>query len=181
MVITASINDDEATVSAAPKRPKWSDVYDGYPKSASGLSDQPAREVFIYLLGEDYYEKNKSIFTDACAARISIALLKAGVNLKGQFNVLSGDLKGKQFITSSIEMRKWLTENWGEPEEEIKDPEGLSDVQSVIKDKKGIYAMVPRAGEFSRAVGHMTLWTGNGVIGSDYADSARCVYFWELK
>ncbi|MGB4847910.1 MAG: T6SS effector amidase Tae4 family protein [Saprospiraceae bacterium] len=163
------------------KRPNWVDVYRGYPKNNSETDDLPAELVFKEILGENY---DKSTFTNACATRVSLGLLDGGMDVKREFNIQKGKFKGKGFIASAKNLQVWLSKTtvWNSPDEFIKGPSTLSDVQNRINGRNGVYTII---GGFGGGVtGHATLWVGSkkDVIGGhNYVDYGGDIYFWELK
>ena len=54
-------------------RPKWIDVFEGYPKNMSGTDDLSTTEVFERVRGEEY---DRKIFTNACATRVSFSVVE---------------------------------------------------------------------------------------------------------
>jgi hypothetical protein len=72
-----------ATCTIVANRPKWSDVYRGYPKS--GGDDLPAPSVFSSVLAARDYDP--AIFSNACATRISLGLLEGGMVVKRSFTI----------------------------------------------------------------------------------------------
>lgn len=163
------------------KRPKWSDVYAGYPKNAMGTDDLPAPEVFRSIFGTDY---DKNTFGNACATRLSLGLLNGGINFgrSKEYNIQMGQLKGKGVLTSAVNMINWLKKNFGKPDVVIENPKQLNDIALKIGDRKGIYAMLPRDSKDFGASGHVTLWHKGDAIGKhNYFESAKVIYFWELK
>lgn len=183
MAIVAQSGNVTAT-SLTVKRPKWDDVYAGYPKNESGTDDRNTEEVFISILGEDVYNKHKNIFTNACATRVSLGLLNSGMSVKPEFRIYKGIHKGKMFTASAINLKDWLSKesNWGSADIFIKSPTSLSQVQSKIGKKDGVYFII---GGFGGSVsGHATLWIGaiqNVIGGHHYIGGVGDVYFWELK
>jgi len=165
------------------KRPIWDDVYNGYPKIDAGTvyeNDLPASEVFKSIFGDSY---NRSIYTNACATRVSIALLKAGVTIDEGIKVTHGDLKGKRVILGAAALKDWLMKKWGKADYWISRPQSLFDLQTNFNDKRGIYIMIPYLPRDFGATGHCTLWKGENTIGGHhYAGSyAYAAYVWELK
>lgn len=166
---------------ASQVRPKWKLVYDGYPKNESGTDDKDADTVFKEILGNNY---DKSIFTNACATRVSLGLLNGGVNVRKDFLIQKGNYKGKGFIASAINLKNWLNQSsiWGSPDETFTGPADITDVRSKIDSRNGVYTII---GGFGEGVsGHATLWVGaeNDVIGDhNYISYGGDIYFWELK
>lgn len=172
----------------AIKRPKWKDVYAGYPKNLAGDDDMDAPSVFRSVLGDKYYIKHQSIFSNACATRVSLGLLEGGMAMKREFNIINPTHKhkGKGFTASAINLKNWLSRNdvFGKADEEITGPTDISKIAKKINNRNGIYIIIPKKGYFVTASGHATLWVGanNDVIGGhNYGDGAGTIYFWELK
>lgn len=171
---------EESSHLLAQTRPSWDKVYEGYPKNEAGDDDLDADSVFKSILGDDY---DRLIFTNACATRVSLGLLNGGVNVKKDFLIQKGKFKGKGFIASAINLKKWLemVDVWGQPDEKIVGPADLTDVQNTIGAKNGVYTII---GGFGAGVsGHATLWVGanKNVIGEhNYISLGGDIYFWEL-
>ena len=137
-------------------RPKWIDVYKHYPKINAGTlneNDEPAVSVFKRIFGEDY---DRRIFVNACATRVSIALLGANIKVKGDFVILKGEYKGRRIITSAIKLLKWLSSDsvFGKADIIINSPSCFNDVYSKLKEKKGIYIL--ESNNYRWAIGHAT-------------------------
>ncbi len=86
-------------------RPKWEDIFRGYPKRKKNEEDEKygdkeyKDEDPYKVLGFLFYDRPGGI-GDACAARLSIALLNAGINID-----INGDKNIKEF-RSTIEEEK---------------------------------------------------------------------------
>ncbi|MBN6076391.1 hypothetical protein HYE59_02265 [Aggregatibacter actinomycetemcomitans] len=164
-------------------RPSWNKVYEGYPKVERNgmIDDLDAHSVFTSIFGKDY---DSSTFGNACATRLSLGLLNAGVKIRGEYPILQGPFKGKSVIVSAANMVKWLNNNFGKPEETIPSPKEYRNIVDRIGNRKGIYAMKPNSPRDFRASGHVTLWVNGNVIGGEghsYYKAAFEIYFWELK
>lgn len=189
-----------------PRRPRWKDVYDGYPLTNEGTSyedDLGAEEVITYLFGT-YNNEN------ACAARLSIALLISGVGIGGDNTVIitekiygkdvtktetidykkithSGDsLEGKNVILGAEKMRCWLWKKWVKANRIVYNPKSLTDAQREFNGENGVYIMRPKVPKIFEATGHCTLWTGENVIGGSkdkhyINENTFAVYLWILK
>ncbi len=93
-------------------RPKWEDIFRGYPKKKKNendggegdkeYTDEVPSIVLYFLFGEDYK------IPDACAARLSIALLSSGININ-----IYGDnkitIKEKDVITTETIVLEKIT------------------------------------------------------------------------
>jgi len=178
-----------------PRRPKWEDVYGGYPKITRDGSetDMYTDDVFKYILGSNY---DKKVFNNGGAARVSVSLIEAGMDLKKDFLVQdgsefkkklarkNGDNEKKRigFIASAKNLQEWLSSVWGKADVEIKGKTTIEAVQSAINGRNGVYIIL--GGFDSGASGATTLWLGssNDALGGlNYVYKGGTVYFWELK
>jgi RHS repeat-associated protein len=185
--------------------PTWNEVYTNWPKEQENgeMKDLPNDEIFSSLFGSQFNPNNDiatftdgstSRFNNACATRLSISLIKSGENLKSDFYIQCGDLKGNGIIVSAVEMKNWLLTaypdanykkfNIGDGFNGTVTPEMM---RNSLNGKTGIYIMIAKDCKYFGATGHCALWTGNQVMNhgdgsrGDYAESASEVYFWELK
>lgn len=162
-------------------RPSWAAVYEGYPKINAGTpseNDQPAYEVFESIFGEGY---DNSLFSNACATRVSIALNHAKVPVKADFKIQIGNYKGKGIITSAAKLKNWLSlpEVLGKADIIIKNPQSFDELSSVLGAKKGLYIL--ESDNYNWATGHATLWYDGHALGNhDYYSHAKEIHFWEL-
>jgi hypothetical protein len=180
-------------------RPKWIDVYTGYPKKEDGINNLPAEDVFAKVFGDLYHKDDKSLHTkdgnvtlmeNACATRVSLGLLKGGVDIKNPDfyiqNKVEKSIYGKPIIVRASKLKTFLTEEWGEADKIIASSSTIEEVANEINsegEKNGVYIVL--GGDFSPEVtGHATLWVGaeRNVIGGDnYAEDGGTIYFWELE
>lgn len=177
----------QAGTSITVKRPSWSKVYDGYPKTAGGVAvedDLPADTVFTSVFGAGY---NKATYSNACGTRVSLALLAGGMKNVGYrkditIKVTSHTYYGRVIEPGAARLKEFLQKKWGDPEE-VKAPVTFDKVDKKLQGRTGIYIMIPKKPSVFGASGHATLWTGARVIGDhDYiSDNTHAVYFWELK
>lgn len=172
------------SASTVIRRPKWDDVYRGYPKNASGTDDLPAPDVFKEILGENY---DTSIFNNACATRVSLGLIGGNMSVRKDFMIQTGVNKGKGFITSARGLKQWLEKDsvWGSADVNVAGQSDINSVADRINDngvKNGVYIIL---GGFGGGIsGHATLWIGNNrdvIGGHNYVDYGGDIYFWELK
>ncbi|MDO4908182.1 T6SS effector amidase Tae4 family protein [Neisseria sp.] len=141
--------------------------------------DLPASQVFASVFGSGY---DTNTFSNACATRLSLGLLNAGIQPRKEFPVKEGRFKGKSVTTSAVNMVNWLRSNFGTPDITVENPITKTAISAKIGNRKGIYAMLPKSTTEFNASGHVTLWHNNSAIGNnDFAAYARVVYFWELK
>ncbi|TWP28359.1 hypothetical protein ETU09_06075 [Apibacter muscae] len=182
-----------------PIRPKWSDVYKNYPKK-SATEDMFGPDVYKSMYGDDYdlnthLLDNKYELYNACAAKVSIALVLSGVELKKisgigvDFYARQGPMKNKGFISTASKMKLWLEKTWGGPYCQWKTSEtcpnySIGEFGLTVENRKGIYVMLAKNPTEFGAGGHVTLWIGGNqkVFGGNHYDkSAKAMYFWELK
>ncbi len=187
-------------------RPKWKDVYAGYPKNADGTDDRNNVQVFIEVFGDKYDSENYVIkgtttpLYNACATRVSLGLLNGGFQIKNVgFQVQQGPFRGKNIITSANGLKDYLLRSplFGNPDVLIQTSHSkdkyfglkgkvtLDNLQREIGYKNGIYIVIPypECPGWSRISGHASLWVGqNGSVigGHNYAHIIGEMYFWEL-
>jgi len=176
--ITAYVGNTCKTVELG--RPRWEDVYAGYllERNETGKEkDISADTVFKTVLGENY---DKAVFKNACATRVSFALIKAKMELRKDFIVQVGCDAGKGFIASVKKLQEWLTTVWGIADKVIENKSSLKDVAEIINGRNGVYIIL----NGNAKKDHATLWIGadnNAVGGNHYIGEGCIVYFWELK
>jgi len=192
--ITAECSGVKASL--LPRRPRWEDVYGGYPKIKKDGSeaDMYMDDVFKYILGNNYDHK---LFNNGGAARVSIGLIEAGMEVRKDFLVQDGSEFKKKliqknkdnekkrigFIASAKNLQEWLVSVWGKADVEMKcESDDVNKVKAAIKGRNGVYIIL---GYFdSGASGATTLWIGseNDALGGlNYIRKGRTVYFWELR
>jgi hypothetical protein len=201
---------NEALVTIDRPRPRWIDVFDGYPcyEENGVLRDVSPSDVFKFILGDNYRGRYPNL-NHACATRVSLGLINAGVNVPTEFQIQRGVFKGKGFITSAINLMKELPNMLGERRDRGNIPTNYEqnernekllkadiiivpqqnssinfDITNKIGDKKGIYIFKLPPGQV--ATGHATLWLKgpNGriePIGGTFGETAVTINFWELK
>jgi len=173
------------------RRPiKWENVYNGYPKNSDG-NDLPSNEVFK-LVRYDY--KNIPEFGygngNACAIRVSIALIRAGMKVEKEYEINSEeeDLKSKNregFIAKAEKLKDWLSkpEIWGDPDVTVSENDLVEgkDNFDVVREKintrdgvyaarYGIYIITGGFYEDPGVTGHATLWVGEDTIKNSRGD-----------
>ncbi len=176
--------DENTTSTIITSRPKWVKVYEGYPKNDAGTDNKSADLVFKSILGDNY---DRGIFSNACATRVSLGLLNGCMTVKKDFIIQQGEFKGKGFVASAANLKKWLSEIWSKgdekgADEKIEGPSDIIDVKNIIGERNGVYVIL---GGFGGGVsGHATLWIGANkdvVGGHNYVSYGGTIYFWELK
>ncbi|MDO4895997.1 MAG: T6SS effector amidase Tae4 family protein [Moraxella sp.] len=177
----------KATALQLKKRPSWAKVYAGYPKRVSRdfliPQDLESNQVFELIFGKNY---NKTKFTNACATRVSLGLLNAGLTISPRAFLIQDKShphagKGIETIASTLRDPLVKPHYWGEPDVIICNANNLAKVANIIGNRNGVYFI---SGNFSGVSGHATLWLGayRNVIGSNnYITTGRTVSFWELS
>jgi hypothetical protein len=172
-----------ATVS--PTRPRWDDVYEKYPSLNKGTAeevDERSDIVFERVLDDGYGNRNPGVFINACATRVSVALVECGMKMKQEFLIQKGTYKGEGFTVNARSLCNWLSRPnvWDYADEIICGKMTFEDVVKRINGRNGIYIIL----DSSAKKNHATLWIGanNNVIGKKhYIENGCTVYFWELK
>lgn len=194
--ITASSGSASSTIYIS--RPKWDDVYRNYPKNASGNNDMFGPDFYKILFGKRYDLKTnlldgKTSLYNGCAAKVSTALTLANfpiVKTNGigrDFIATEGNMKDKGFISTASKMKRWLDAIWkNDGDFHVDNPSSIEELKALVGTKKGIYLMIASDPKVFEASGHVTLWTGKPgeqyvFGGHHYEESAKAMYFWELK
>lgn len=120
----------------------------------------------------DLYEKTKNTsqpegFSNTCALRISHTLNENNHFLPSKPYVASSSSKKKWYIFRVLQLEKYLTKNYGEPDIVVK-KEGSKEIfDTKFIGHKGIIIFDTR-GTWSDATGHATLWNGKKRLGGNY-------------
>jgi len=190
IVAEHEISGNVAEVKIVRPRPWWKDVFDGYPKaklaSTNCCGSQNAEDVFESVFGPKY---DKTVFANACATRVSIALLKAGITIpkkpykyeegsKGEIlgvhEVISTELKLPEHcyvLTGARYMGQWLEYIWGSADVLINTNDlykSFGGIKTTMKEagkikignRNGVYIIVLPP-EQGSVTGHATLWDGD--------------------
>jgi hypothetical protein len=154
-------------------KPPFAVLMERYPKSE-------IREVLYRQIGWSDVVDHPA-FQDACAIRMSLALLAAGVPLGGA-NMKAGPLKGRWIETGQGRLSQTLKRLWGQPDvykSETAANEGIGSRRGVVSFFRIRTLGIPTNG------GHIDLVhpAGNGFrrcARSCFFDSAE-VWFWPLR
>lgn len=156
--------------------PQWNLLLQNFP-------NKPAGEVFTEIGGKVKLNYDIGVFNNACATRISKALNFSGEKHKIPFFKTQG-LNGNDIVQVSSGGKK----NWyiyrvkilkQYLSERYRQPKSISptNYKRELSGKKGIIMFVVTG--WSDATGHADLWDGKKVVGSDYAEKANQIFFWE--
>lgn len=178
----------KATATQLAKRPSWTKVFEGHPKSGTFLpnglpEDLETEKVFTAVFGSGY---DKTIFGNACATRVSLGLLQANVTISPKaFNITNTKHRfhSKGIETSARKLQETLTKMWGQADVIVTNVTTYQQVGDKIGSRNGVYFIIGGFG--GRVSGHATLWVGGykNVIGANHYTQnkvGRTVYFWEL-
>lgn len=143
--------------------PSWEQLYNSYPHQLH--QDLPSPQVYSLVGGNVYslYLSNPAKYNNACALRVSRALLYSGVTIpnKPGYTFKGGD--NKYYFLSSAHLNTFMTKTFGTGT--IISPNSFnsnySNFRTVLGTQKAIYIMRPNyPGQFG-AMGHATLYDGN--------------------
>jgi Type VI secretion system (T6SS), amidase effector protein 4 len=131
------------------------------------------RDDLFYELGWDDLINNDA-YHNTCSVRISLALIKVGIPIKGRIRIKAGPYKGKMIEPGLLKLARMLAtkEYFGKPEKFTSEDAGFG-----IYKRKGIVAFIGIPGY--EGGGHMDLISGS-VCGSDCYWDAKEIWFWEL-
>ncbi len=141
-------------------------------------------ELFREIGWEEYLDNIN--FHNTCAIRLSLALIKAGVQIQGRLPIKKGPYQGKMIETGQALLSRTLSRRavFGPPE---KHKEGTA--RAVIAGRRGVisfFRVDPAIGDNG---GHIDL-VGPGVFNGDETDmqcASDCywrsgeIWFWPLK
>ena len=135
------------------------------------------------LFGEIGWEDlvGKDSFINTCAIRISLALIKSGIRLKGRMPINKGPFKGALIEPGQAKLAHMLASPslLGDPEKFGRDV-----AIDGIGQRKGIVAFFRIPGYLDGAGGHIDILlpsTGVKVCGSECYWTCGEVWFWELR
>lgn len=123
----------------------------------------------------------KSAYANTCAIRVSVALIKSGVNVRGRLAIKRGPHKGKLVEPGQAKLAHMLAGNafLGTPEK-FK----TVDADKEIGQRRGIVSFWKIPGYLNDNGGHVDLVSpalgGIRVCGSNCYWSSKEIWFWEL-
>ena len=135
------------------------------------------------LFGEIGWEDlvGKDSFANTCAIRVSLALIKAGIKLKGRMAIRKGPFKGALIEPGQARLAHMLASPvmFGAPEKFARDA-----AVAGIGQRKGLVAFFRIPGYQGGAGGHIDILlpaAGVQVCGSECYWTCAEVWFWELR
>ena len=137
------------------------------------------RENLFQELGWDDLIANPA-YTNTCAIRVSLALIKNCINVRGRLQIKKGRHKGFYIEPGQAKLAKMLAEPsyFGAPEIFKK-----NNVQEGIGNRKGVVAFWNIPGYMNGRGGHIDIISSPGrfqVCGSDCFWDASEIWFWEF-
>lgn len=159
----------------ADVKPAFTNLRENY--SSVAAVDQAA------LFGEIGWEDliGKDSFANTCAIRVSLALIKAGIQIKGRMAIRKGPFKGALIEPGQAKLAHMLASPsmFGAPEKFSRDA-----AIAGIGQRQGVVAFFRIPGYLGGAGGHIDLLlpsAGVQVCGTEcYWDCAE-VWFWEIR
>jgi hypothetical protein len=150
------------------KRPSFSALLANY-----ASNKVVTRDDLYFELGWDDLINNET-YHNTCAARISLALIKTGIRVKGRIRIKAGPYKGELIEPGLLRLARILAtkEYFGKPEKFL-----AEDAEAGVGGRKGLIAFIKLPGY--EGGGHMDLISYN-VCASDCYWDAREIWFWEL-
>ena len=123
----------------------------------------------------------KDSFANTCAIRVSLALIKAGVKVKGRMAIRKGPFKGALIEPGQARLSHMLASPsmLGAPEKFARD-----DAMEGIGQRQGVVAFFRIPGYLGGAGGHIDILlpsAGVKVCGSECYWTCAEVWFWELR
>jgi len=131
------------------------------------------RDDLYFEIGWDDLIDNR-LYENTCAVRISLALIKSGIPVKGRIRIKAGPHKGKMIEPGLLRLARMLAtrEYLGKPEKFV-----IGNAETEIEGRKGIVAFIKVPGY--EGGGHIDL-IDECVCASDCYWDAREIWFWEL-
>ncbi|WP_083438748.1 T6SS effector amidase Tae4 family protein [Caldimonas brevitalea] len=120
-------------------------------------------------------------YTNTCAIRVSLALIKCGVNVRGRIAIKRGDHKGNRIEPGQAKLARLLAETayLGTPEKFKK-----ADAEAGIGTRKGVISFWSIPGYLNGTGGHIDIISpalGNvQTCGSGCFWTSSDVWFWPL-
>ena len=166
---------------------KWQ-LYKTYKYYNSLGSEETFKEIFAPEIkqGKEPFKN----FLNGCATKVSLALAKAGQEVKPSFITTSGSQKGTPIQTSASGLKDDLISKWGQPDVKVT---GSITEENLLKKigegKTGILICSP-CGFGGSCTGHATVWSrshGRKKTGGTADDSwyhignpDANIYFWKV-
>jgi len=143
-------------------------VFDAYlSKDGKGIDEISAEEAFSRVSPAALKEYKEGTYTNACATRLSLAFVEAGIKLPSGYGGLE-DTNKNRIIISAVQMQKFMAKKYG----------SLMRFYDPRTSKNGIYiGLTIRGKNYS---GHVTI-IKSGFKSSLYESSMRAMYYWPIR
>lgn len=166
--------------------PTYASFNANYPQVAGGgAMDGP--DVFELIGGEVHQLAQQHGYNNACAARVSRALVKSGVNIpKLNDQTFLGE-DGKYHFLGARNLYEWMLKAFGEPDLSLTQEQARTDGTGFFQasgNKPGIYIMIPKYPKLFGASGHADKFDGYKMNKSGYFGAEGGVFrvcLWKLK
>lgn len=155
-------------------KPSFSVLKQNYP-----LKKEVDRAVLFKEIGWHDLIDNPN-FTNTCAIRVSVALLRSGVPIPGQIPIKAGPLKGKMIETMQWKLSRALVKILGKPEKFNTE----RTAERGIGERTGIASFFVLHPGINDTSGHIDIvFPGNGYTecGTGCYWSSKEVWFWPLR
>lgn len=187
-------NDPTVYFSPQPK-PTYANLYVNYPKNQYG-DDMEAVDVFALVGGEplSIYNSNPGANGNACALRVSRALLYSGITIPNIPNQTFKGADNKYYFLSAARLYNFMNQTFGTTGPNVitlnqsqGGPDGVN-FNSFLDGNNGIYIMKPVSRDINTgfgASGHATLYSGGGCMGNhcyfDALGGVQVIRLWKFN
>ena len=191
----ASYWDDPNLTFPAQNLPSWQNYYDSFPHYPNG-SGMSATDVYK-MVGGEIYQRHispnpniRKFYQNACALRVSRALLYSGINIPAVPGTMKGE-DGKNYFLAARALNLWMRKTFGvSPSNSkhrhfTKSQGGVNgqDFPSLLSGINGIFSMVsPKNSTW--ASGHADCLQSNGTCVNNchfYDGDIEYIDVWELN
>ena len=146
-------------------------MYNSLSQYFGEVKDLSVKEVGDKIGGKVKLNIDNGTFQNACAIRMSYAFNYSGKEIKKSDGNVSSGADKKWYLYRVNDFIKFLDSNYSDKEETT----NIADFQG----KKGV--IVFKDCGWSDATGHVDLYDGNSVEGSDYSDKAKKMYLYKFN
>lgn len=169
--------------------PSWTSFNSAFPKKNGGY--MPAEEVYQLVGGQLYnsHLANPSLYSNACAIRVSRALNYSGVTIPQITGQTEKGSDNKNYFKSARNLNAWMEKTFGTPTgtNHITGAQGGTNGKnfpSLLEDKKGIYIIVNAYPGHAGYTGHADIinnGTCNGTCNLQPEGGVAFINIWPLN
>jgi hypothetical protein len=155
-------------------KPAFIAIQSGYPSTL----EVPRAALFQEIGWSDLV--NNFNYTNTCAIRVSVALLKAGVAFPGRMRINTGRFKGRRIEPGQGRLSLVLARLWGAPEKY----QGGAAAEKAIGGRKGVvsfWRLHPNLGDTQGHIDIVSGHVGELKCGNACYWGSSEVWFWPLK